>query len=389
MFTTTLRRSPTWTRQATPSLRRLISSNHQTFEEGDIVHLRRIAGKTSSTILSQPLRPGRKIETPSGRIAHNDIIGANTRDIVSSCKGTGYCVTFPTIDEYVTNVRRLVTPVYPHDAATIVNLLDIHVDSAPNPPIEIFEAGTGHGSLTLQLCRAVHAANPPSRPRGAIIHTIDISARHSEHAEKVVSGFRRGLYRKNVDFYVGNPTQWIKNQFTKRAEEGKPPGPFLSHAILDLPGTDEYLQAMSDGLLPDGVLGVFCPSVTQIADCLKVIKKTGIPLSKEAVIEFSPHGTGVGAGLRAWNVKWTTVRAKERGKVDVEGEEVKVGAEAGDMPAESESVVDVDTEAELQPKEIPPIAEGATEDVLVCRPSVGDRLVGGGFFAVFRKRGQS
>lgn len=243
--------------------------------------------------------------------------------------------------------------------------------------------------MTLQLCRAVHAANPPSRPRGAIIHTIDISARHSEHAEKVVSGFRRGLYRKNVDFYVGNPTQWIKNQFTKRAEEGKPPGPFLSHAILDLPGTDEYLQAMSDGLLPDGVLGVFCPSVTQIADCLKVIKKTGIPLSKEAVIEFSPHGTGVGAGLRAWNVKWTTVRAKERGKVDVEGEEVKVGAEAGDMPAESESVVDVDTEAELQPKEIPPIAEGATEDVLVCRPSVGDRLVGGGFFAVFRKRGQS
>ena len=48
----------------------------------------------------------------------------------------------------------------------IVSLLDIHVDTfSPGPvkeaPLEILEAGTGHGGLTLHLSRAIHAANPP------------------------------------------------------------------------------------------------------------------------------------------------------------------------------------------------------------------------------------
>jgi tRNA (adenine57-N1/adenine58-N1)-methyltransferase len=151
-----------------------------------------------------------------------------------------------------------------------VSLLDIHVDASSNPirsepPLEILEAGTGHGALTLHISRAIHAANPPiprvaqifneEEPedavylgesmedmdhtaaaswrdnRRAILHTLDISSKHSKHAKKIVEGFRDGIYAGNVDFHVGDVSDWIANQkATRKTEE-----PFLSHVFLDLP----------------------------------------------------------------------------------------------------------------------------------------------------------
>lgn len=271
-----------------------------------------------------------------------------------------------------------------------MSLLDIHVNASTDSPVEIFEAGTGHGSLTLQLCRAVHAANPPGHPRGAVVHSIDVSARHSAHAQGVVAGFRRGIYTRDVEFYVGDPASWVKDQLAQRG--GKP---FLTHALLDLPGTENYISALSEALLPDGVLGVFCPSVTQIGDCLKVMRRDGLRLGRDCVLEFPPHAMGVGAGLRGWNVKYAVVRARAKGKVEVvggeEGEVVAdTGAEAelvdGDEGS-SGSEISSDTEA-IQSKEIPAVDGAEAQEVLVCRPSVGDRLVGGGFFAMFRKKGE-
>lgn len=242
-------------------------------------------------------------------------------------------------------------------------LLDIHVAAGCAPPVEIFEAGTGHGSLTLQLCRAIHAANPTSAscsPRSAILHSIDNSAKHSQRAAEVVHGFRRGLYSAHVDFHVGTPTAWVRAELERRGSAA----PFLTHALLDMPSPQDHLGALADALLPDGVLGVFCPSVTQIGDCLRAVRTAGLPLGKEMVVEFPPHSELVGAGLRTWNVKYAVVRARAReaqGEGEAEGEGVGVGEE--------------DIEA------------GARE-VLVCRPSVGERLVGGGFFGIFRKKGE-
>lgn len=254
--------------------------------------------------------------------------------------------------------------------------------------MEILEAGTGHGSLTLQLCRAIHAANPPgAKRRGAIIHSIDVSAKHSAHAHKVVQGFRRGIYTEDVDFHVGNPTDWITGELEKRGGE-----PFLTHALLDLPGPEGHLEALSKALLPDGVLGVFCPSVTQIGDCMKHIIKRGVWLGKDMVVEFPPHGGTVGAGLRGWNVKYTAVRSRSNAKTEAEGSEPAVVVElengSEEVSEEGESVSEVDGEEKVQEKELPEIEEEEPGKVLVCRPSVGDRIVGGGFFAIFRKKGE-
>src|SRR5215469_15842918 len=109
--------------------------------------------------------------------------------------------------------------IYPPDANTIVNLLDLHPDSARDSKekdrrrLEILEAGTGHGGLTLHLARAIHAANPPAPSipdssnngqendsadhtyaawmqwkgeRRAVIHSIDVKERYSNHARNIV-----------------------------------------------------------------------------------------------------------------------------------------------------------------------------------------------------------
>lgn len=168
-------------------------------------------------------------------------------------------------------------------------------------------------------------------------------------------GFRRGIYSADVDFHVSNPTTWINDELQRRSG-----APFLTHAILDMPGPQEHIAAVSNALLPDGVLGVFCPSVTQIGDCLKVIRSAGLRLGKDMVVEFPPHSELVGAGLRTWNVKYAVVRARAK-EAESESEETLTDGESADEDG---------------------------KEVLVCRPSVGERLVGGGFFGMFRKKGE-
>ena len=56
--------------------------------------------------------------------------------------------------------------------------------------------------------------------RSAIVHTVDISPQYSAHAEKIVRGFRRGIYAGNVDFYVGHIGNWVTEQKKRRASAG-------------------------------------------------------------------------------------------------------------------------------------------------------------------------
>lgn len=290
---------------------------------------------------------------------------------------------------------------YPLDAATIVSLLDLHVEPLTSPdqkPVEVLEAGTGHGSLTLALCRAVHAANPlpppstststtpstsPPAQRGAIIHSLDKSRRHSEFAQrKVVGRFRRGMYLRDVDFHVTEPTPWLHQQLAERNHE-----PFLTATILDLPSVEDSLEAAADATLLHGVIGVWCPNVTQIVRCVEHIRERIPTLVVDTVVEF-PGGGGVGAGLRRWDVRVAKIRASARGE------------EAGESEGEEQEQEQEQEEGEQHEEVGEGLEEGRGEKnathrqakdtpgtyATVCRPRPGERIVGGGFFALFRKR---
>ncbi|RPB27731.1 S-adenosyl-L-methionine-dependent methyltransferase, partial [Terfezia boudieri ATCC MYA-4762] len=350
--------------------------------EKDVVLLRPVKDPERS-FLSFPLKRGQSVQTHQGAIKHEDIISKSVREVVSSSKDILFRVHWPSTDEYVTKVRRLVTPIYPQDAATIVSLLDLHVSPPPHPedksprppPLEILEAGTGHGSLTIALAKAIHAANPPpldapsshSSPtraqptpphtespvtldtRSAIIHTLDISSSHSSHAKTVIANFRRGMYLPHISFHTGTPTTFLESQFAQRSGTSTP-SPFLTIILLDLPSPELYLKASQHAMHSDGLLGIFCPSITQIADVVKAIKQQKLLFALERCVELPNNG-----GVRSWDVRMVKIRNQQCG-----GEEGAEDAGEGGM-------------------------EVGDDLKMVCRPKVGGMVVGGGFFALFRR----
>lgn len=287
----------------------------------------------------------------------------------------------------------------------IVSLLDLH-PSTPGADngggqdrIEIFEAGTGHGALTLNLARAIHGSNaaaPPipdavrrvasdNRPaamnegleakekkelydqwraeRRAVIHTLDQSSAYSAHAQRIVGNFRQGMYFPNVDFHVGSIKDYLSDRLTKSNE------PFLDHAILDLPDTHKYLEIVAEALKANGSLITWCPSITQINKCVMLVKEENMPFLLEKVIEV---GAGLSGG-REWDVRMVRPRAFVKAKLEVKPPDLD--GEVTDPATEIQD--DVKLSAEPAPQD-----DGWE---MVCRPKVGVKVIGGGFVALWRK----
>ncbi|RAL17167.1 tRNA (adenine-N(1)-)-methyltransferase [Aspergillus homomorphus CBS 101889] len=449
-----------------------IDTNFTYFREGDRVF---IPGRTP--LLTKPLRKGGRTDARrGGQLEHDDIIGRRVRDLIPARKGPAYRLFLPTLEDYVALTPRLVTPIYSADANLIVSLLDIHVapSSDPDqPPLEILESGTGHGSLTLHLARAIQGANsvPPPFPaasqvvnlvpspsssssssptatprsnpettttteteateatttqenwdawraqRKAIIHTVDITRKTARHAETLVRGFRRGIYAGNVDFSAGPVETWVaaqKQQRSRRhhntrtsfvgesdsqtatpaeAVEGKEGEvePFLSYAILDMPSAHLRIPHVASILKRDGLLAVFMPSVTQIGDCMEVIRRERLPLVQEKVVEL---GQGISSG-RLWDVRFAYPKAKDplavaaaSGAASGVEEGVEAQEEAGEaVVSAGEEVADGGDAATTASSTTSSsgVTEESQDPVLVCRPKVGLRIVGGGFVGIWRR----
>ncbi|CAO2657299.1 Nn.00g034250.m01.CDS01 [Neocucurbitaria sp. VM-36] len=378
------------------------------FQEGDIVLLREKKDTSHDGALIK-LQAIKTTGTHRGAIKHADVIGKEPRQIVQSSKGSSYRIHEPTLAEYVRLTPRLVTPIYPSDTNLIVSLLDIHVDTPSSglnsePPLEILEAGTGHGALTLHLSRAIHAANPPvprtssytssqeqepedavylgesvsdlqesaleswKANRRAIVHTLDISSKHSKHARKIVQGFRHGMYAGNVEFHVGDVSDWIATQQASR----KTKEPFLTHVFLDLPNANTHLANVAPVLHVNGLLAVFNPSITQIAECVETIRKQKMPYLLDQVIELGA------STIREWDVRAVRPRAtlnKAKSKEPSES-----SSEDAIDPAKDQEARDSELEEDLPTQE--------ETWAMVCRPKAGQQVVGGGFLGLWRRMEQ-
>ncbi|KAF2156470.1 S-adenosyl-L-methionine-dependent methyltransferase [Myriangium duriaei CBS 260.36] len=394
------------------------------FEESDLVLVQnRAANKPPK--LTRPLTPGSVINVAHGNIPHERIIGALPGSLISSTLNTSYRVLEPSLDEYVRYSRRIVTPIYPSDAALIVSKLDIHpspLPPSPKPQFEILEAGTGHGSLTLYLARAIAGFNPPvpvpssslssstssspsplstppSSPadhssaysswlasRPAVIHTIEVSPKHSSHARKTITAFRRGLYLPHIDFHTGSVSAFASTYYQAN-------GARLAHAFLDLPGPETHIPTVAKAVRPGGKVIVFTPSVTGMLECLRVIKEEAVELRLESTVELGNNG---GSGGREWDLRSVRIggkKEKKEGKLErarEEGGEADEGVGEVGMEAEDGAGREFrEGEERVEEERVAETAESQTGKELkwVCRPKVGDRINGGGFLGIFVKHG--
>ena len=77
-------------------------------EEGDRAFLRH---RDSEPVFTKPLFPEGKTSTRWGDISHHNLIGKEARELVTTSKGREVRVYLPTLEAYVTETPRLVTPV--------------------------------------------------------------------------------------------------------------------------------------------------------------------------------------------------------------------------------------------------------------------------------------
>ena len=332
------------------------------FRPGDLVIIRPLRkGVKPKKWLSNALTPGQKLNIDTGSFPHDDIIGTYPRSKIYETRGKKlfkYIVSAPSTEEYINMTGRDAQPIYPYDASSMVALADIHMDypevdaegNLVNPPYQFFEAGTGHGSLTLQICKAIHSANAYAKfsgdltKRGAILHSLDCNEHHSKTGQRTVTCFHNGMYKNDVEFHIAeSPSEWLKNKASEwrslwphqKDELGlEEEQAFLSGAFLDMGGFEKHLQVVSKNLLLDAPLLIFCPSLSQVMDALKLIDATpDIRLQFVRTVQLPP---GAGGGLKEWDTRKTFIKA-------------------------------------------------TAQEGWVCRPKVGVRVCGGGFILIFKK----
>lgn len=221
--------------------------------------------------------------------------------------------------------------------------------------------------------------------RRAVVHSVDASADTSRHAEKkVVAGFRRGLYLPHIDFHIGRVDDWLQQQQANRIQQR-----FLSYVFLDMPSCHLSMRAVTQAMKNEALIAVFVPSITQIGDCIQEIRSSALPLVMEKVLEL---GNGISNG-RYWDVRLAHKKAHDPAETRSVADAAEVYDRAG-VGLQEEGKADIVTERldhgeDKSDKKQAGVSSGhigESQPVMVCRPKVGEMVVGGGFVGVWRRQ---
>ncbi|CAG8602263.1 3278_t:CDS:2 [Ambispora leptoticha] len=256
------------------------------FQAGDMVIVRdpvRRGRRAENVRLVGPLTPGVVISNHEGILTHNQIIGQKSRSLLRTHIGKGFLVQVPTLDEYTLLMRRHTTPIYTKDAAAMISLLDLR------PYSYILEAGSGNGSLTLYLARALY-------PAGSI-HSIDKEPKYLKRAKLNIAKYCRGMYSPYVTFSEGTVSQVLNSL--------PPDSPKYDGVALDMAEPEKELPAILNWLENDRFIVCCLPNMTQVLKLLMEIKTKGYELSTGKIIE---------ATWKNWDIRPTVVKANKHDK---------------------------------------------------------------------------
>ncbi|KAJ2693213.1 hypothetical protein GGH99_001271 [Coemansia sp. RSA 1285] len=209
--------------------------------------------------------------------------------------------------------KRKCTPIYPKDAAAIVSMLDV------GPGDNVLEAGTGNGSLTLHLARAVGSAGR--------VYTVERNPDTSAHAKMLAGRFQRGRLLGSVAFHVGE----LSEVFSKIDGSNEPssqnglvgePLPVFDAIALDMPAPWTQLPLVAQRLRTDRFCVCYLPNMSQVIDLVRECRPW--PLRVEDVLEVQ---------WRSWDVRTTVVRSGNNFSGDPENPDVAMVCRPTHTPA--------------------------------------------------------
>lgn len=95
------------------------------------------------------IQEGKELQLYKGVVAHSVIAAAGFGGSVKTHTGALLKIHRVNLEDFVLNMPRSATPIYPKDACTILMMLNV------SKGFNVLEAGSGSGGLTLYLAGAV------------------------------------------------------------------------------------------------------------------------------------------------------------------------------------------------------------------------------------------
>ena len=247
-------------------------SDHRPLQAGERVLL--IDNRDRRYLLT--LATGKQWHSHSGVLDHDVLIGAPEGTWARTSGGAKVLVFRPTLADYVLKMKRGAQVVYPKDIGLILVFADVF------PGAHVLEAGSGSGSLTLALSRAVG-------PDGRVI-SYEIREDHHERAVENIDLWYSGSGGKpeNLELRVGDVFEGILERDFDRM-------------ILDLPEPWRAVGAATASLRPGGIVCCYLPTVPQVEKVVHAMRAGG----------FSLVNTFEGL-IRTWNIDGQSVRPDHR-----------------------------------------------------------------------------
>jgi tRNA (adenine57-N1/adenine58-N1)-methyltransferase len=219
------------------------------------------------------LAAGRQFHSHLGTVAHDDLIGAADGSELKASGGARLRAFRPTLADFVLKMQRGAQVIYPKDVALIVAYADIF------PGARVLEAGSGSGSLTLGLARAVG-------PSGRLL-SYELREDHLERARANIAAWHGGV-PPQLELRLGDVFEGVDEKDFDRI-------------VLDLPEPWRALPGTTASLCSGGILCCYLPTVPQVQQTVEAATKAGFVL----ISTFE-------ALLRTWNVDGPSVRPDHR-----------------------------------------------------------------------------
>ena len=220
------------------------------------------------------LQAGGTFHFHGGAVRHDDVLGEQEGAIVSSASGASLAVYRPRLADFILKMPRGAQVVYPKDVGAILIFADVF------PGARVLEAGTGSGSLTISLARAVG-------PEGRV---VSYELRPDHHDQAV----------RNLEMYFGEVPGRVELR-EGDVGEAAATGERFSHVILDLPQPWDSLETSCRVLEPGGVLCAYLPTTVQVQQLSLALEDAGF----RDVETFETL-------MRSWHVTDRSVRPNHR-----------------------------------------------------------------------------
>ena len=222
------------------------------------------------------LATGARFHSHLGAVEHDELIGKPQGTTVTATGGGTLLAFRPTLADFVLKMRRGAQVVYPKDLGLILVYADVF------PGATVIEAGTGSGSLTLALTRAVGDS-------GRIVSYEVREDHHGRAAANIEDWYQSsGGKPDNLELRLGDVFEGV-------------PETSVDRILLDLTEPWRAFDRLSGSLGPGGLLCAYVPTVPQVARTVEAMR------AHDFALVSSFEGL-----VRTWNVEGQSVRPDHR-----------------------------------------------------------------------------